>query len=178
MKAIAALALLVLACGSTPPPPPAPTTWTSLPPTIVQALCTKLHAEGMGGTINIVTTTAPLITRESLIGLAAAADAPSKKDQSKLNDVLAVASLKLPIALEGTGACELHPIASAAAGHSDEMLLELSAPFVNPFERKSTGLLARLSLAGEAPQWYWIPLGLHNGQWMPSLPMALAVPHD
>lgn len=178
MKAIVALALFVLACGSTPPPPPAPTTWTSLPPSIVQALCTKLHSEGLSGRVNIITTTSPLITHESLFGLAAAADEQGKKDPAKLNAVLAVASLKLPIAIEGTGTCELHPIASAAEGHSDEMLLEVSPPFANPFVRKSTGLLARLSLAGEAPQWYWVPLGLHAGQWLPSLPTALAVPHE
>lgn len=174
---ILVLGLLLGTCGATPRPPALPP-WTSIPPTVVQAVCSKLQSEGLGGRINIVTTTEPIITRESLLGLAAAADQQSKNDPTQLAAALSAATTKLPVTVETTSEmCDLHAVASAHDSREDELLLQLSPPFVNPFERRSTGILARLSLGGEAPQWYWVPLGTKNGVWLVSLPLSLAVPH-
>lgn len=170
--------LLFTTCASGATPPPALPPWTSVPPLVVQAVCSKLQNEGLGGRINVVTTTEPIITRESLLGLAAAADQQSKTDPTQLAAAISAATSKLPVTTEVTPeTCDLHAVASAHDSRDDELLLQLSAPFVNPFVRRSTGILARLSLGGEAPQWYWIPLGTKNGVWLVSMPMSLAVPH-
>ena len=169
--------LLFTTCASAATPPALPP-WTSVPPLVVQAVCTKLQSEGLGGRINVVTTTEPIITRESLLGLAAAADQQSKTDPTQLAAAISATTSKLPVNVEVTPeTCDLHGVASAHDSRDDELLLQLSPPFVNPFVRRSTGILARLSLGGEAPQWYWIPLGSKNGAWLVSMPMSLAVPH-
>jgi hypothetical protein len=145
---------------------------------VVQALCTKLQSEGLGGRGNVVATTEPLITRASLVGLAAAVDQDPKNDPTQLAAAISATTSKLPVTVEAApDTCDLQAVASAGEARGDEMLLQLSPPFVNPFQRGSTGLLARLSLGGEAPQWYWVPLGAKNGTWLASLPMSLAVPH-
>jgi hypothetical protein len=45
------------------------------------------------------------------------------------------------------------------------LVVELSAPFVNPFVRGESGLFARMSAGGQGSQWYWIPIAERNGQW-------------
>lgn len=178
MARILVLGLLLGATSASAAAPPPLPPWTSIPPTVVQAVCSKLQSEGLSGRINVVTTTEPIITRESLLGLAAAADQQSKNDPTQLAAAISAATSKLPVSVEvATETCDLHAIATAHDSRDDELLLQLSAPFVNPFVRRSTGILARLSLGGEAPQWYWIPLGTKNGTWLTSLPMSLAVPH-
>lgn len=41
----------------------------------------------------------------------------------------------------------------------DELFLELSSPFANPYAPDEIGLLARLSLGGSrGASWFWLPL--------------------
>ncbi len=174
--------LLVTGCASTPkkvyPPAPAFDTWTSVPAFVVDAVCGKLQSEGLGGTVDIVVTTEPIITRESLFGLAAAAESKTRENPTQVMALAEAGKVKLPLTIEAAG-CELRKIASAGEARGDEMMLQLSPPFLNPYERKSVGLFARLSLGGHSSQWYWVPFGQHEGKWFAGTPLALAVPtHD
>lgn len=179
---VAGVVLITGCASSTPkkvfPPAPAFDTWTSVPPFVVDAVCGKLQSEGLGGTVDIVATTEPIITRESLFGLATAAESKTRENPSQVMAVTEAGKAKLPLTIEAAG-CEFHTIANARDARGDEMVLQISVPFINPYERKSAGLLARLSLGGQSPQWYWVPFGQHEGKWYAGTPMALAVPtHD
>jgi hypothetical protein len=176
--AIALQILLLAACASSSNKPPVETVprWTAVPSSIVQAMCTKLHTEGMRNTVNVETTTEPLITRETLIGLAEAAEQQTRQDPEKLAAIINGGKSMIPVTVDGDGGCSFHPVTRAKDGRTDEMLLQFSPPLVNPFERGSAGVFARLSLAGEAPQWYWVPIRQKNGTWYPGMPMSLAPP--
>jgi hypothetical protein len=172
--------LLATSCSLKPPPPATVPQWTAVPAVVVQAMCIKLHTEGMSGAVNVVSSTEPLITRESLIGLGEVAEQQdSKKDPSQVAASLAAGAPKLPVVIEvPEGSCEFHAVASAKEARDDEMLLQLSSPLVNPYERESAGLFARLSLGGENPQWYWVPLAkTKEGKWLAGTPLSIAVPH-
>jgi hypothetical protein len=140
----------------------------------------KLKGEGFIGAVRVVTTTEPLITRESLLGLAEAADVKPRKDPQELAEAMAEAAPKeLPIEIQPAEGCDMQPAASIRELKGDEMVLQFSAPFVNPFVRggAESGVFARLSLAGEAPQWYWVPLKVKDGKWFAGMPRSIAVPH-
>src|ERR1700682_5312671 len=142
--------LLLVSCATTKPA--VLPVWTEVPATVGRSLCVKLHAEGMTGQVHVVTTTAPLITREALIGLAEAAEKQTQ-DPDKLAASLAAGTSKLPVRIDSVEGCELHPVTSARGVRSDEMLLEFSSPIATPYERPEVGLFARLSLGGAAPGW-------------------------
>ncbi len=179
----AVLALLTGCASSSTPqkvysPAPAFDTWTSVPAFVVDAVCGKLQSEGLGGKVDIVATTEPIITRESLFGLAAAAESKTRENPSQVLAVTEAGKARLPLTIEAAG-CELHKISTVRDARGDDMVLQISPPFVNPYERKSAGLFARLSLAGQSSQWYWVPFGQHEGKWFAGTPLALAVPtHD
>ncbi len=170
--------LLFTSCMLKPPPPATVPQWTAVPAIVVQTMCVKFHTEGMGGAVKVVTSTEPLITRESLLGLAEEGQQESKQDPAQLAASIAAGAPKLPVIVEAQGdTCEFHPVASAKDVRGDEMMLQLSPPLVNPFEHQFAGLFARLSLGGENPQWYWVPLASKNGKWFAGTPLAIAVPH-
>jgi hypothetical protein len=162
-----------------PPPPATVPQWEAVPAVVVQAMCIKLHTEGMSGPVTVVSSTEPLITRESLMGLGEIADqADSKKDPSLLATSIAAGSPKLPVTVEVPEGCEFHAVASVKEVRGDEMVLQISSPLVNPYEKVSAGLFARLSLGGENPQWYWVPLAkTKEGKWVAGTPLSIAVPH-
>ena len=58
---------------------------------------------------------------------------------------------------------------------SDAMILEFSTPFPNPFSRNQMGVLARLTVGGESPTWYWIPLVQQKDRWIAGQPSTLSV---
>jgi hypothetical protein len=160
------------------PPAPPFETWTSVPAFVVDAVCGKLQSEGLGGTVDIVTTTEPIITRESMFGLAAAAESKTRENPTQVTAVTEAGKVKLPLTIEAAG-CEFRTIANVREARGDEMVVQISVPFLNPYERKSAGLFARLSLGGHSSQWYWVPFGQHEGKWFAATPRALAVPtHD
>jgi hypothetical protein len=172
--------LLSTSCAMLKPLPAAKVpAWTALPATVVQAMCAKLHSEGMGGTVNVVTTTEPLITRESLLGLEEAAGQDAKRDGGRMEAAITAGAMKLPVTveMEEGASCQFRPVATAKGLRRDEMVLQFSPPFANPFERTEAGVLARLSLAGDAPQWYWIPVAARNEKWFAGMPLSLAVGH-
>lgn len=174
------LTLLSISCALKPPPPATVPQWTAVPAVVVQAMCIKFHTEGMSGAVKVVTSTEPLITRESLIGLGEVAEqSDSKNDPAQLASSIAAGAPKLPVIVEvPADTCELLPVASAKDVRGDEMLLQLSSPLVNPYEKQFAGLFARLSVGGENPQWYWVPLATSKtGKWLAGTPLSIAVPH-
>lgn len=75
----------------------------------------------------------------------------------------------------GTGACAWKPIdALDPARQFDAMVVELSAPVPNPAAKLSAGLVARISLGGTHPNWYWIELVAVGGGWTVGRVMPLA----
>src|SRR5260221_10627628 len=78
------VSLLATSCMLKPPPPATVPQWTAVPAIVVQAMCVKFHTEGMGGAVKVVTSTEPLITRESLLGLAEEGQQESKQDPAQL----------------------------------------------------------------------------------------------
>ncbi|HEY8131179.1 MAG TPA: hypothetical protein VII12_04755, partial [Thermoanaerobaculia bacterium] len=60
--------LLAVGCASTPQPPPVPP--PVVPRAAVEAMCTRMHAEGMRGELRVLKKSQPLITASSIEGLA------------------------------------------------------------------------------------------------------------
>lgn len=163
-----AIAVLVLAgCASAPPPPPLPTT---VPRGAIESMCGLLKAEGMTSEVRVIRTTQQIITEASIQALA------DRAFSSKRSSSPEVASDQpLPVEIP-SGSCIARAIDSFnATRDADVMLLQLSAPFHNPFAGNQPGVLARLSLANEAATWYWIPLAQRNDRWIAGPPLMLAV---
>ncbi len=162
-----ALCALVLAgCASQPSAPTTPPPWTTVPSAVVDAMCARLRSEAMASDapMTIVSTTRPLVSGGALRSVAHLYG----KD-AELSDLAGVVNSSLqpmPIDLANTQTCTWSPIPKIdPVKDVDQMVVELSAPFVNPFTKNEAGMLARLSLGGRDAQWYWIPLGVRNGVW-------------
>lgn len=173
MKLIAVLSLLLFtACASTPEytGPLAPE-WEMIPPGVADALCLRLKMDAIAtGALTVVNTTRPLVTPVTIGALA-----NITRKRGKPSDA-PIANRAIPIALTGSGGCTWTAIdASAIEKHQDEMLLELSAPVANPFAAGEAGLFARVSLGGEHPSWYWLPLLPGGGGWSAGLALPLSL---
>ena len=171
----AMLALFVSACASKPVPMEAPH-WTEVPRSAVEAFCSRFHDEGISSetTINVVKMTQPLVTANALRSLAEAAMNGGRIDANKVAAAVAAASEPIPVAVPTRG-CSWRGIDPSARRAIDILTLEVSAPFVNPFARSSSGLLARLSLAGQGTTWYWLPVAQRGPQVMIGTPMPLNI---
>ncbi|SRR5581483_2986260 len=164
MKKLLPALFLFAACASAPPA--RPPQWSEIPAPILNALCAKLHSEGVSheSQISLLKTTRPLITANSIGGLGRAFG--KQGDSAMMADVLNSSLQPLPLAVTQGGNCNWRPVDRIDARRDHETLIvEVSAPFVNPFERGEAGLFARMSVGGQAPQWYWIPVAEHNGAW-------------
>ncbi|MGH9420737.1 MAG: hypothetical protein ACRD3J_12240, partial [Thermoanaerobaculia bacterium] len=74
-------------------------------------------------------------------------------------------AVELPITIpQGCSWRVIEP--NTAPKYTDTMTLELSPPIANPYVRNSAGLFARLTLAGEAATWYWLPLIPRGESWV------------
>ena len=158
------VALLLAACASAPPPPVPP---PIVPQAAVEAICTRMHSEGMTGELRVVKSSQPLITPSSVEGLA---DAMFFRGKSAppIN-----AAAMVPV--EARGSCMTRAIDAINPRDSDVMVVQFSSPFANPFVRGQLGVIARLSLGNESPTWYWIAIGEKNGLWGAAKPIMLAV---
>ena len=165
MKQFAAL-LLLAACAHNPPPPP-PTPPPMVPRAAVDAMCSRVHSEGIDTELRAVTRSQPLITPQAVAALGSAMFFSGHANQQ------ITAAISVPV--ETTGSCVKRAIESVGAAESDMMVVEFSSPFVNPFARGQLGVLARLSLGGEAATWYWVPLGERGGQWGAGSPLMLSI---
>jgi hypothetical protein len=163
--------LLLAACNTAAPAPPPPQ-FTAVPSGVLESMCMRLHDEGIASTVDLVRTSRPLVTRQSLQALAELAFKPNV-DSALVEAAVATNATALPIGKNES--CAWHPVGAASPRSADTMTLELSAPFAAPFRRGGTGVLARLSLGGESATWYWIPLVNQNGAWVAghATPLAL-----
>lgn len=167
---IALVFLFAIGCAHSNTPVASP---ENVPPSAIEAICSKLHNEGLNGDLAIVRTTEPLITRETMISLSDAATYRGKKDPASFAAELSERpSQTLDIS---AATCKLSAIDKVSNASSDTMVLQLSLPFINPFARGSAGLFARLSLGNENAQWYWIPISRRGDSWYAGRPMPLAL---
>jgi hypothetical protein len=174
MRAAAVTLLLFAACATSKPKLAAPE-WSEVPPNVLEVLCSRFHSEGISRdqVLNVVATTRPLVTATSMQALSAAAFFHGRLDPDAPAQAMREGSRTIPIRATA-GDCSWRTIpASGVALQTDVMTVELSAPLVNPFVRNSVGMLARLSLGGDAPFWYWIPIGERAGGWAAGPPMTL-----
>jgi hypothetical protein len=110
---------------------------------------------------------------QSLNALALVARGRVKADRAAMS--VAELNRVLPITTEGA-TCRWRPIKVAQADAlQDEMIVELSAPSINPFAPKTGGLFARVTVGGQGASWYWITLFPSNGRWVVG-PVYVLVP--
>lgn len=171
MRRLTFVLLLAAACSTAAPPPPPPPQFTAVPSSVLDSMCARLRDEGIGTTVDVIRTSRPLVTRQSIQSLA---ELGFKQHVDGAMAEAAVATNLTPLPLGRNAACEWNPVDPASRRSGDTMTLEVSAPFAAPFRRGGTGVLARLSLAGESATWYWIPLVNQNGTWLAGRAVALA----
>jgi hypothetical protein len=166
------LFVLFFAACTSGPPPPTPQ-FAAVPASVLDVMCARLHDEGIARetTIDLVRTSRPLVTRQSLQALAEAAYYSGRPDPRAVEAAYEANALVLPLA--ANDACTWNLVDAGARRSRDTMTLEISAPFGTPVSKGALGVLARLALAGESATWYWIPLTNRNGTWvaMRSLPL-------
>ncbi len=167
-----ALCALLAACASAPPPPPPQ--FANVPSSVLDVMCARLHDEGIARetTVDVVRTSRPLVTRQSLQALAEAAFYQGRPDPRAVEAAYAANATPLPLGRNES--CAWHAVEPAARRSRDTMTLELSAPFVAPIGKGSPGVLARLALGNESATWYWIPLANRNGTWLATRTLPLA----
>jgi hypothetical protein len=174
-RALAPLAAIAfVACASTPPPAKVPN-WSSVPRTVLDAFCVEARAEGLAHEtpINVVASTQP-VSPGAITGLA-------ERSMKSLHNAADVAEQlnanlpELPIDV-ASDVCPWNTVTRLDRRRdADVMVVQISAPFVNPFTRGETGSLLRLSLGGESSLWFWIPLNERNGKWLAGRVRALGV---
>ncbi len=169
------LFLVLLACATTPPPPPAPK-WTEVPRGVLDVFCANLRDEGISAetTMDVVKTTQPLITPQSMSGLAEAAFYARSFDPAAMAEAANRQAPPIPVAVP-RGPCAWRAVDDNSRLSGDVMTVELSSPFRNPFERKSFGLFARISLARDSANWYWVPLAERGGRWIVGRPTLMGM---
>ncbi|MDP9362464.1 MAG: hypothetical protein M3P29_13565 [Acidobacteriota bacterium] len=164
---IAALFFLVACASAKAPPPPKLPQWTAVPVEVLDSFCANFRDEGisMSTTINVVKKAQKmLITPASMQALSDSFFYHGPTDPAKAASAATAVAEELPIPMPS--ACAWRPVEpKSGARYTDTMTLELSPPFVNPFSRNSAGLFARISLGGEAPTWYWLPLVPRGETW-------------
>lgn len=158
MRRLLPLLLLVLACASTQPEGPTVPEWDAIPAGVASAFCQRLQMDGIGtiGTeVAIVKVTQPIASGGALANLGK----PRRK--------VAIVHRAVPVATSsaGAGACAWKPIdALDPRREHDSMVVELSAPVANP-AKDGAGIVARVTLGGTHPSWYWIELLPRGGGW-------------
>ena len=169
MKRLLPSLLLVVSCATaSPQPPPEPVpTWDAIPAGISGALCQRLQMDGIGtigAEVSIIKVTQPIATPQAL-----ASRGKSRRSVTIIHRALPVATTT-----SGTGACAWKLVdALEPARQFDSMVVELSSPVPNP-SSLAAGMVARVSLGGTHPSWYWIELIPRGQGWSVGriLPMA------
>lgn len=147
-----------LSCASSEPVPAAVPEWDAIPAGIPAALCVRLQMDGIGMTgaeVSIVKVTQPLATPQALAHLG----------KPRRNRVVTIVHRALPVVTisGGAGGCTWKPVDAIDPNRQfDRMVVELSAPVANP-AKLGAGIVARVSLGGTHPNWYWIDLIPRSG---------------
>jgi len=164
MKVLLPIVLVLSACASAPPPAKVPQ-WSSIPRTVLDAFCAEARAEGLAHEtpINVVMTTQPVS--------AAAITALAERSMKALHNAADVAEQmnanlpSMPVDV-ASDVCPWNAVTRLDRRRdADVMVVQVSAPFANPFQRGETGMLLRLSLGGESSMWFWLPITERNGRW-------------
>jgi len=161
------LSAFCFSCATQPPQAPISPEWSAVPQGVIETFCLRLKAEGVaeGAPVAIVSTTQPIATMGT-IGALAGPTQPRKVNMDLVAAALHASQQTIPLTL-GPGRCSWIAIDSAKAyRRTDQMIVEMSAPAPNPFRRNEAGLFARMSLAGEHGQWYWVSLVPRGGAWV------------
>ena len=152
MRRLLPLLFFVAACATTTQiePPDVPD-WESVPAGVTAAFCQRLQMDGIGANgaeVSLVKVTQPIASPAALANLGK----PKRR--------VAIVHRALPIATMtgGPTSCAWKQIdAIDPSRQHDSMVVELSAPVPNP-ARPSAGIVARVTLGGTHPNWYWIEL--------------------
>jgi hypothetical protein len=157
-------ATVVIACAAPPATTPLVSPeWDSVPSGVIDVLCTRLRDDAIS-TVAVVKTTQRIATPQGLAVLGASYGKRTSND--RITAALAASQRSVPVDAKSS-VCTVTPIDRLDGRlHGDFMILELSTPLANPFARNEAGLFARVSLGGQHPAWYWIPLGHTGGQWI------------
>ncbi len=168
----ALLSLLAVSCASAPPAGPDAPEWDAIPPAIAEGLCGRLKMDALAsGPVTIVKVTQPLASARTLGALAGVSKPRARRGGSQPP---APVNRAIPVAVVN-GTCNWTSIdVRDVPKHQDEMLVELSAPLPNPYTAGEAGLFARITLGGEHPSWYWIPLIWTGNGWTSRLPLPLS----
>ena len=158
--------ILFVACAHKPPAPP-PTPPSMVPRAAVDAMCSRMHSEGINTELRAVKTSQPLITPQAVAALGSAMFYSGRVAPQ------ITAPISVPVQTAGT--CVTRAVDSVSDSQSDVMVVEFSSPFANPFARGQLGVFARVSLGNEAATWYWIPIGERGGQWGAASPLMLSI---
>lgn len=161
MRITALIALLFTACASTPPPAITAPQWEMIPPGVTDLLCARLQMDALAtGTVSAIRITQPLINAESIAALVRSVQSTKAVRHPVTPQLI---NRAIPIAFGPR--CAWRAIDVFDPRPSDEMVLELSAPIVNPVIPSEAGMFARVTLGGEHPAWYWIALVPKDNQW-------------
>ena len=170
MRRLLPTLILLAACASNnQPAPPVTPEWEEIPAGIPAALCQRLQLDGIGsiGTdVHLVKLTQPIASAQVLAVL------------GKPRRAVPIVHRALPIVTptgDATGCAWRAIDALDPVRQRDAMVVELSAPIANPVARAAAGMVARVSLGGTHPSWYWIELVPVGGHWAVGriLPLAM-----
>jgi hypothetical protein len=136
--------------------------WEAIPSGVIDVVCTRMRDDGVTD-VAVVKTTQRIATPEALGTLGAAYGQHTTNERATA--ALATGQRSLPVEAKSR-VCAVTPIERMdGQRYADAMILELSPPIANPFARNEAGLFARVSLGGQHPTWYWVPLGHSGGMW-------------
>lgn len=170
MRITALFVLLLAACASQPPAPPvtAPL-WDTVPPGVAEGLCRRLQSDALAtGEVLIVKVTQPLLSPDLVVALGS-----SVTHRGRTQPMPPLLNRAIPVATTPSS-CSWKPIdVRDLDRNADMMIVELSAPVLNPYRSGEAGVFARASLAGQHPAWYWIPLAQRGDRWTPGIAMVL-----
>lgn len=158
MRRLLPLIFLLFACNTTKPSMITIPDWDGIPAHVTSAFCQRLQMDGIGtigAEVAIVKITQPIASPQALGSIGA----PIRP--------VTVLHRALPIETSsgGVGACAWRPIdALDPRRQFDSMVVELSAPVANP-TKPNAGIVARVSLGGTHPNWYWIELTPRRSGW-------------
>lgn len=160
------LLAFTLSCATQPDAPPAVPEWDAIPLGVIDTFCQRLKSEGLaeGAPVAIVSTTQPIASMSSIAALAG--PEPRRANAQEAAIALRASQKSIPLTLSGGGCTWIAVDSTRAYQRADQMIVEISAPMSNPFERGQAGLFARVSLGGEHGQWYWISLLPRAGGWV------------
>jgi hypothetical protein len=138
-----------------------------VPAGVVDALCQRLQADRLGESLVMVKVTQPIVTSRSLGALFPVKGRPL--------ELTPPPTRAIPIDI-ASGACKWRAIdAAQRTRYSDSVVVELSAPLLNPADEGEAGLFARITI-GSATEWYWLSLVRQEESWLMGRLKAIGVP--